>query len=125
VLFLEHGLVTAKRRTDMNIYPEELSAAAGVLLSLGFSYLPGVKEKFSALQPTQKRLVVLALLLAAALGTFALGCLRPGWLASSACSEDGAWALLRIFVVAVIANQAAFEISPRSDCPDGGPGDGQ
>lgn len=96
------------------IYPEEISAAAGILLSLGFSYLPGLKERFAALAPSHKRMVLLALLAVTAGAIFALSCLRPGWLPGTSCSEAGAWELARIFVVAVIANQAAFEVSPRA-----------
>lgn len=95
------------------IYPEEISGAAGVMLSLGFSYLPGVKDRFDRLEPTARRLVMLALLAVVSVGVFALGCLRPGWLPGVNCSEAGGWELGRIFVVAVIANQAAFEVSPR------------
>ena len=42
--------------------PEVLSAAAGVLLSLAFSYLPGLNGWFSSLDGTHKRLVMLAAL---------------------------------------------------------------
>ena len=88
---------------------EELSAAAGVALSLGFSYIPGLQETFNRLEPTYKRLVMLALLALAAGAAYALGCLG---LLNVDCSQAGAWGLLRTFLAAVIANQAAFSISP-------------
>jgi hypothetical protein len=99
------------------ITPEEISAAAGILLSLGFSYIPGVQKRFAELDPTHKRLVMLGLLLACALCVFGLSCAGPGfppgpWPAFT-CDRDGAWELARVFVAALIANQAAFSISPR------------
>jgi hypothetical protein len=97
------------------ILPEEISAIAGILLSLGFSYLPGLKDRFSQLEPTSKRLVMLGLLALVALGVFGLSCLRPGWLPGVTCSGEGAWELARIFFIAVVANQAAYELSPGSN----------
>jgi hypothetical protein len=92
---------------------EELSAAAGIVLSLGFSYIPGVSQRFDGLTPTQKRLVMLGLLLACALGVFGLSCLKSGWVTAPTCNRAGAWGLAKVFVAALIANQAAFAISPR------------
>ena len=93
---------------------EELSAAAGIVLSLGFSYIPGISQRFDGLTPTQKRLVMLGLLLACALGVFTLSCLNSPLLTAPACDRAGAWGLAKVFVAALIANQAAFTISPRS-----------
>ena len=95
------------------INAEGLSALAGILLSLGFSYIPGVSQRFGELAPTQKRLVMLGLLLACALGVFGLSCLQTGWLSMVTCDQAGAWGLARVFAAAVIANQAAFTVSPR------------
>ena len=93
---------------------EELSATAGVLLSLGFSYVPGLNERFDALEPTHKRLVMLALLALAAAASYGLACLgAPGLESSLACDQSGAWGLLRALLAAVVANQAAFTVSPR------------
>ena len=101
------------------ISSEGLSAMAGILLSLGFSYIPGVSQRFGDLAPTQKRLVMLGLLLACALGVFGLSCVKTGWLSAPTCDQAGAWGLARIFVAAMIANQAAFAVSPRTRAPGG------
>jgi hypothetical protein len=95
------------------INSEGLSALAGIVLSLGFSYIPGISQRFGMLAPTQKRLVMLGLLLACALGVFGLSCMQTGWLSAMTCDQAGAWGLARVFVAAVIANQAAFSVSPR------------
>jgi hypothetical protein len=39
---------------------ETLAMAAGVLLSLAFSYIPGLGERYGALTPAAKRLVILS-----------------------------------------------------------------
>ena len=102
------------------ISSEELSAAAGIVLSLGFSYIPGVSQHFDGLTPTQKRLVMLGLLLACALGAFGLSCLKNGFITALTCDRAGAWGLAKVFAAALIANQAVFAISPR-----GGPKTGE
>lgn len=92
---------------------EDLSAIVGVLLSLGFSYLPGVKKHFGDLDPTTKRQVMLGLLLICALGILGLSCIRPGDFTPGLCSQEGGWKLLKIFIAAAIANQATFELTPK------------
>ena len=94
---------------------DQLSAAAGVALSLAFSYVPGLREWFAGLDGEHKRLFMLAALIIVSLGSFALTC--GGLLGGTAiqCSKDGAVNLLWAFVAATIANQAAFLISPKVD----------
>ncbi len=95
--------------------PETLSTSAAVLLSLLFSYLPGLAEWYAAQDAVRKRLVMLAALLATCLATLALAC--SGWGAvfavPLACTQDGAALLARCFALALAANQAAFLITPR------------
>ncbi len=95
----------------MNV--EELSAIAGILLSVGCSYVPGVNAKFNSLEPTQKRLVMLGLLALASLGVFLLSCFNSGLSPIVQCSREGAWGLARAFGLAVVANQAAYQVSPK------------
>lgn len=88
-----------------------LSTVAGIVLSLLFSYVPGLKDKFNALAPDQKRGVMLILLLATAAGFLGVSCLgRYGGLT---CDADGSWKALEVFILAAIANQAAFALTPR------------
>jgi hypothetical protein len=62
---------------------------------------------------------MLALLLISAAGAFGLAC--SGWGAAAglqlACDRSGAVGLLRALVLAVIANQSAFLISPKVGSP--------
>jgi hypothetical protein len=109
--------------------PETLSATAAALLSLAFSYIPGLSAAYANYTKTRKRLVMLGLLALTALGAFALACLENGqapvtqWLGLSlTCTESGAVALLRAFGAAVIANQSVYLISPKPDMPGTPPG---
>ncbi len=47
---------------------ETLSATAAILLSLAFSYLPGLSTAYQGLSSIHKRLVMLALLVLTAVG---------------------------------------------------------
>ena len=91
----------------------ELSALAGIVLSLIFSYIPGLNTKFASWSSEAKRLVMLGVLLLTALVVYGVGCL--GWVSTGiACTTAGALDLLKIFIAAVIANQAVYSISPQT-----------
>lgn len=112
---------------------ETLTLLAGSLLSLGFSYIPGLSGWYNRLGEggeagsdggadrqrsdggTSKRLVMLALLVLVAAGAFGLAC--SGWgttlgLALT-CDQPGAAGLVRALALALIANQSTYAISPR------------
>lgn len=93
----------------MTITPTELAALAGVVLSLVFSYIPGLKDWYDALTPTPKRGVMLLALLAVALGALAYQCRGDG-----ACYGLNFETVLRAFVMAAIANQATAALTPLS-----------
>jgi hypothetical protein len=108
MLYTEYMGFFALRRAGMTA--EQLSMIAGVVLSLAFSYVPGLKTWYAALEGTQKRLVMLCVLLASALGIFGLSCAKL-WV-MVACSQQGALQLVEIFFTALISNQATFLITP-------------
>lgn len=91
-----------------------LAGAAGVLLSLIFAYVPGLRPWYAGLDGDTKRLVMLGALVVVALAVYGLSC--AGWDAligvSVTCDQAGAVALGRAFVMALIANQAAFPLLP-------------
>jgi Kef-type K+ transport system membrane component KefB len=91
-----------------------LASIVAILLSLAASYVPGFSPWFAKLDGIQKRLLMLGLLAAAAGGSFALACagLAADMGFSLTCDQPGAIGLMRIFVIAVISNQAACAISP-------------
>lgn len=94
---------------------EFLTMIAGVVLSLLFSYVPGLNTWFAALSSLYKRLIMLGLLFLSALGLFSLACW--GLLADLSgmqltCDRPGLLGLAQVFVMAVIANQSAYAITP-------------
>lgn len=96
---------------DFQLTPAILTMIAGVVLSLAFSYIPGLNVKFAALPGEIKRLIMLLLLLLTAATIFVMGC--TGILqAGLTCDKDGFWTLVYIFILAVIANQSAYAITP-------------
>ena len=91
---------------------ELLAGIGGVVFSLLFSYFPGLSGWYDPLPADKKRLIMLGVLLVSALGVFGLACINIYNLV--ACNAVGAWALLEYFVLAAIANQAAYSLSPRN-----------
>jgi hypothetical protein len=95
---------------------ESLSLIAGSVLSLLFSYIPGVRAWFMPLDPQVKRLLMLGLIILSASTIFGLACL--GWGAelgiTLVCSQKGLVNLVRQVVLAIIANQGIYAISPRA-----------
>lgn len=86
------------------------ASLAGVVLSVVFSYVPGLKAWYINLAGEYKRLVMLLALLLVALGTYTLSC--TGYVSSVSCDGAGAQKLISLFISAVIANQAAYLITP-------------
>lgn len=95
---------------------ESLSLIAGTVLSLLFSYLPGVRAWFMPLDPQVKRLLMLGIIILSASTIFGLACF--GWGAefgiTLVCSQKGLLNLVQQVVLAIIANQGIYAISPRA-----------
>lgn len=95
---------------------EEISAMAGAILSLVFSYVPKVNEWFGKLDGTQKRLVMLVLLLAAVLIQLGLACAGLGadFELKATCNREGIVMLVRAFIMAAVANQTTYMLTPHT-----------
>lgn len=89
----------------------ELSALAGVLLSLAFSYLPGLRTWYADQSPEVRSLVMLVALLSAGLLAFAVSC--SGIQQVVACSEPGVKSLLVAFGSAAAANVTTYTLTKR------------
>jgi hypothetical protein len=95
-----------------------LVSVAGVVLSLLFSYLPGLSAWYGELAGDKKRLIMLCMLALVAGGMFALDCggllvkIAPD-VAGMCTAADGWVQVVRAFVLAMIANQSAYAISPK------------
>lgn len=98
----------------MNL-PDVLSLLAGAVLSLAFAYVPGVSGWFGALDAVKKRGVMALALLAAAGLLFVTSCAGlPLDGANIECSSLGAWSLVKYLLLALAANQSAYQLSPAS-----------
>jgi hypothetical protein len=95
---------------------ETLSLIAGTILSLLFSYVPGAKDWYAQFEPAVKRLIMLVLILASSGGVFALACLGwgPAFGVDVSCDQPGLFGLIQQIMVAIIANQSTFAISPHT-----------
>ncbi len=90
---------------------EQLALVAGAILSLLFSYAPGLSDWYGALDSTYKRLVMLVLLIAVAGGVLALSC--GDVVSYVTCDKAGILGLVNALIAAAIANQATFTLSPQ------------
>lgn len=89
---------------------EQISALAGVVLSLAFSYAPGLSDWFGGLRSEYKRLIMAGLMLIVAAAAYGLTC--AGWLETAiVCDETGVIALVWAYVAAIVANQATFTLT--------------
>jgi len=92
----------------------ELSLAAGVLLSLLATYLPGFNTWYAKLTKEQKQLGMMLALLITSAGVLGLSCLPDFNLLGSAvtCDRAGLASVIKVFVLALIANQGTDRITP-------------
>ena len=93
---------------------ESLSLIAGTFLSLIFSYIPGAKGWFMQFEPEVKRLIMLGLIILSAAVVFGLSCLGWGFELgiTPVCDQTGLLGLVQQIVIAIIANQSIYAISP-------------
>ena len=94
---------------------ESLALIAGAVLSLLFSYIPGLNASFAGLGSEVKRLIMAGLLLAVAASVYGLSCAGVGasFGIEVPCTQEGLLGLVNVFVLAVIANQGAYSITPK------------
>jgi len=91
--------------------PEQFSVIAGILLAVGFEYIPGLKSWFANKPSQTKALVMLGLLLAVGVGSVALSCYGP--FEFFECSEAGIWDAVEAFAMAAAANQSTYLLTKK------------
>lgn len=91
---------------------ELLASITGIVVSLLFSYVPGLSDWFDGLQSNIKRLIMLAALFLTAAGIFGLACTGL-FNIDVACNVSGAIGMLELFILAAIGNQTAYALSPK------------
>lgn len=88
---------------------ELLSGLAGIALSLGFEYIPGLEAWFSKLSKQGKAgIMALTILLVAGL-VYIVGCYGP--YQTVQCDQTGVWQLAEYALLALIANQSVYPIA--------------
>lgn len=97
-----------------------LAAVAGTILTLSFSYVPGLKDWYETQDGNVKRLIMLGLLVVVALGSFGLACanLAGDFGVTVTCDQAGVVGLVNALIAAVVANQAVYAITPKSKDDD-------
>ena len=91
--------------------PRALAMIAGAVLSLLFSYIPGLNTWFAGHAPEFKRLFMAGLMLVVAGAALGLSC--AGIISGVACTQAGAIELAVTWILAVAANQATYDVSPQ------------
>jgi hypothetical protein len=89
-----------------------LAALAGAVLSLLFSYIPGLNTWYAGKGEEVKKLIMLALLFLVAIVLFVLQCYSI-LDAGLTCDQQGVIQLAWIFISAIVTNQSVFKISPQ------------
>lgn len=98
----------------MEVSSEMIVAIAGVVLSLLFSYIPGLRVWFAGLVAEKKQLIMLGLLVLVSGGVFALGCfdiIQTG----ISCDKPGIISLVFMLISGIVANQATYLITPATN----------
>lgn len=99
---------------EISVTSELIAAIAGAIISLGFSYIPGLNRIFATLEAEVKRLIMAGLMVLVGAAVYGLGCW--GVIASGvSCDTKGIWQLVALVLTAIIANQSVFKISPQTE----------
>ena len=90
---------------------EQLGTTAGVILGLVFEYLPGLAKWYQAQEDNVQRLILLGAMLLVTLTIFGMGC--AGLSDTFACTKEGAYQAIKVFVSGIISSQATYLVMPR------------
>ena len=95
---------------------DSLILISGAVVSLLFSYIPGLNTWFAAKAPDIKRLIMVGVLFLVSAAIFGISCAGYGAEIGITidCSKDGLIGLLKIFILAVIANQGAYNLTVKT-----------
>ena len=108
---ISSGDVAISAEGDFSMSAENLAAIVGVVFSLAFSYIPGIKVWFDSLESSHKQSAMGLALFAVAAAIFGLSC--GGILDVVTCNQAGALGLVEVLIAALIANQSVYLITKR------------
>lgn len=89
-----------------------LSTLSGSVLSLFFSYIPGLKEWFGLLDGQKKSVVTLCALILTTAGLYAVSCTGI-YDVGVTCDKVGIVELVKVFFAALVANQGTYLINKK------------
>lgn len=90
---------------------ELIVTLAGAFVALLFGYFPVLRERFAALTGEAKSGIMIGLMVLTGFAVWGAGCI--GWLDTGiACTTASIPDLLKLILMAVIANQATNRIAP-------------
>ncbi|MFA5714409.1 MAG: hypothetical protein WC998_01540 [Candidatus Paceibacterota bacterium] len=90
---------------------EQLALIAGAVLSLCFSYIPGLKDWFDPLENKYKQAIMGGLLLVIAFAVYGLSCAAV--FNYFTCDKAGFLEVVDILIKALIANQSIYLITKK------------
>ena len=91
-------------------------AAAAVVISIAFNWVPKLKDWYTVQDDNAQRLIMLGVLAVATGLVFGAGCTGfqlPGVVYSGTCDKEGAKQLGQLFLNAVATSQIAFLALPK------------
>lgn len=97
--------------TPIAVTPDWIAAAAGMLFSLAFAYLPGVKQAYGSLTDEWKAATMGIVLILIAIASFAVGCAGLFPELQVTCDRPGAVGVFTALVAALMANQGTFMLA--------------
>jgi preprotein translocase subunit SecY len=99
--------------SNIVVTPDLLVYLASIVLSLLFSYVPKLNTWYAAKSDEFKKLLMLLLIFLTTVILFLLSCFS---LLSTnlVCTKQGIFDGVMIFILAIVANQSVFTISPKA-----------
>ena len=89
-----------------------ITAIAGIVLSLLFSYVPGLNTWYYKQDKQAQGLVMAGILFLVVASLYGLGC--SNLIGGFSCGFPSIWKLLGLFIQSLVANQVTYAITPDS-----------
>lgn len=94
---------------------ESLALIIGSVVSLLFSYFPGLNTWFAAKEDSTKRLIMVGLMVVTSAAIFGLGCANILNMDGFVCGQESILQFVSILISSIIANQGVYKISPQTN----------
>jgi hypothetical protein len=89
----------------------QLASLAGIVLSLVFSYFPGLKTWYDGLDSAAKSLVMAIAVVVVGVAAFGLSCWPAFPWPVFTCDMPGFWGMAAAVVAALVTNQSTYVIT--------------